>query len=400
MGLPSYVINFDELVEPMKKALSEADIKVDTSDISLDSSHINLDTSGIEGQIASLKESLDGINSDTSLINTTTENILNTLIEHNDTLDVQMEDIRDKVSSMVNTLVRIYNLLVTMNDDGENSRVEQDGKQRMIGATMEIRGEVIPYHTNFVFEDDTLITGFTISQSAWNINDKWNLMVGDFPLMDNIYTKMRGEHKQLSRFMAVPAGTEIVFNYDNSASANSKYVWIDLEYIELLPPPPPPPPPPEPEPEPEPEEPPVDDGTIDTGDIHNEWDLAIVLRWEGGVDTDLDLHAEVDGWEVNYSNEEVDAGNGDKAYLNYDFTSHDDADAWETEPEIITVKGFKGKRVYVKVINFDGGPITKNAEVEIIRKTEDGSTSSTKHVISPSNLQGNGTEHFVTSITV
>jgi len=394
MGLPSYVINFEDLIEPMKKALSEADLNIDAGDIALDGAMITLDTTGIENQLTTLKTSLDNINGDTSTIETTANDILNALVAHNDGAQLQLTDIKSKIDTMLQTLTGIKDLLVGLGGDSVNT-----GKQKMNGATIHI--EATPsntYGANFTFSSDILITGFTISQSAWNLDDKWNLVVGSLPIMENIYTKMRGEHKQLSKFMPVPTGTTINFSFDNTVTPNSKYVWIDLEYIDLTP---------DILPQAqtleqqEPDTPPPADGTIDVNDVINNWTTAVTLRWEGSCDTDLDLQVHIGSYDIDYGDTRITDGNGNSACLNFDYSDHSSSDAWNTKPEIITIDGFKGQTASIVIHNYNGGSITQDVSIIVQKKNEQGIiTTYSSTTIAPSDLNGRVVSYSVGSITL
>jgi hypothetical protein len=229
MGLPSYVINFDELVEPIKQAFEEADIKLNLEEIQLSDSSIDVNTDDIEGKLDEIVGILENIGKNTESTRLTAEDIYNQMVKHDEELKVQLDDFQFKIQAMIDTLLDIHDLLEKISG-GQTT----EGRQKMLGDSIEI--EKTPQITSreFVFEKDILLTGVTLSQSAWNNNDRWSLDIGGYNIFEDMYTKMRGEHKQLSKFYPIPAGTVILFNYDNTASANSKWVWFDLEFIELL----------------------------------------------------------------------------------------------------------------------------------------------------------------------
>jgi hypothetical protein len=229
MGLPSYVINFDELVEPIKQAFEMADIKLEIEQIELSDQNLNINTDEIEAMLEQIKVILTNVNGDTTSAKLTAVDILNQLKDHDLKLDIQLDDFQFKLQSMIDTLLDIHELLKAI--DGQSV---SEGRQKMLGDSIEIIG--VPQVTErlFVFDEDILLTGVTVSQSAWNINDQWSIDIGGYTMFDKMYTKMRGEHKQLSKFYPIPAGTEIKFRYDNTASGNSKWVWVDLEFIELI----------------------------------------------------------------------------------------------------------------------------------------------------------------------
>lgn len=118
--------------------------------------------------------------------------------------------------------------------------------------------------------------------------------------------------------------------------------------------------PPQPEPTP-PQEVPTDP------EIGHDYDLKFVLRWQNNSSTDLDFYAFLDHTSSNrvfYGNREYGSGE-DKMWLDNDHTQHGQ-DGRETQPEIITVLGFKQSVLSIQINNYDREPITENVTVEIL----------------------------------
>ena len=83
------------------------------------------------------------------------------------------------------------------------------------------------------FSEDSVLTGITYSQSAWKGEDFWELWVGDDRVFETVYTKELGEQKHWEVVHPVEAGKTVRLLLNNE-SGNSRDVWVDLEYVELL----------------------------------------------------------------------------------------------------------------------------------------------------------------------
>jgi hypothetical protein len=231
MGLPSYIINFDELKQPIIDAINEAAISVTLGDITLDSTAISIDTSAIETILDEMFVKLETTDNNMKLVSDTSKQILTSIKAHDVSINTHLTTITTKVEDIVTSMVDMHGLLEKIKE-----ALASEGTQRIVGESLAVPSIAGSYTKTWNLTKDILITGFTISQSAWNFNDKWSLSIGgSFMMFDKIHTKMRGEHKQLSKFLPVPAGTDITLTYDNTSSSNSKYVWADLEFLELEP---------------------------------------------------------------------------------------------------------------------------------------------------------------------
>ncbi|QXN70271.1 hypothetical protein INTERNEXUS_231 [Bacillus phage vB_BspM_Internexus] len=228
MGLPSLIINFEEIKDPIIRAINEAAISVSVGDVTLDSSSITIDTTEIEKSLDDILSKLGTVDSNVRLVQDASKNILNSLIAHDNNLKNSMDQLGTKLDNILSTTTSMFNILEEI-----KKQLATEGNQRAIGYSLAVPSVAGSYTKVFTSDKDTILTGITISQSAWNNNDKWSLKIGDFIMFDRIYTKNRGEHKELKKFFPVPANTPVTFQFDNTSSANSKYVWFDIDYIEI-----------------------------------------------------------------------------------------------------------------------------------------------------------------------
>ena len=123
--------------------------------------------------------------------------------------------------------------------------------------------------------------------------------------------------------------------------------------------------------------------------INHSYDWKIVLRWEGGCSTDLDLHAYFSSGGIIYFGSKTytkDASN--MAWLDYDYITHNDFSDRVKKPEIITLLGKPDDAVKIAISNFNGGHLRKKVEVNIFRTKGKKDVLYKSYTISPEILQG------------
>lgn len=190
-GLPKYVVNWEELTQPLKEEL----LKIITD---------------------ALKSKYPQVNA------------------HN--LEAILESIEDLLPS------NYYQDLQRKIDDFVYKKVE--GIQKVYGAYLDIPPIIKETQHDFKFDKDIFITGFHVDQTGWKKEDRYNLIINKQHLIKNAATKEIGEHKYFNTYFKVNANTPISLILENN-SGNSREIAVDLEYIEgttitLNPPPPPP----------------------------------------------------------------------------------------------------------------------------------------------------------------
>ncbi|MCJ8172598.1 hypothetical protein [Clostridium botulinum] len=236
-------------------------------------------------------------------------------------------------------LQQLKDLLPSVQYEGLKKKIDTfiyrkiEGIQKVKGILLDIPAIQNNYTEQFKFDKDVYITGLHFNQTGWKKEDKYSLEINKIKIIDNATTKEIGEHKYFNTFYKVNANTPISFIFHN-LSGNSRQTMVDLEYID------------------------GEDSSITPGieDIDNEWDIAVVMNWEENTDADIDLHGEIDGKKVWYGNKSHDG-----FYLNFDYTSH----KTNKNPEIISVKGYKNKKLLISIRNFNGVELKEPVTLEI-----------------------------------
>lgn len=187
MGLPSYVVNFDELSDLLKDYLQNG---------------INVDIGSISFSTAELERLLNEISG-----------------------KIQGVDYNDLITALNNLGAKLDNLTGNMG---------LSGTQRIYGKMLESYYYDETNQKNvieFIVPATGRLTGITYSLSTWNFEDSWDLVVGDNKLFNQVRTKEYGEHKYFNVFYPVTAGQSIKFIYNNASKA-SRVIWIDFNILE------------------------------------------------------------------------------------------------------------------------------------------------------------------------
>ncbi|MBM7869292.1 hypothetical protein JOC70_000761 [Clostridium pascui] len=178
MGLPKYVLNWDELTAPLKKELLKL------IDDAIKDKYPEINTDNIEADLEAILELLPS--------------------DH-------YEDLKRKIDAF------IYKNIV--------------GIQKIEGVYLDIPPLVKSTQHDFKYDKDVYLTGLHVDQNGWKKEDRWRLVINKVHLMKNVATKEVGEHKFFNTFYKVNANTPISFILDNN-SGNSREIMLDLEYIE------------------------------------------------------------------------------------------------------------------------------------------------------------------------
>ena len=124
MSLPSYVINFDELVDAIKDYLQNG--------VNVDIGSITVPTSNIEDLLTQIRDKIQGVN-------------YADLIEALNALGVKL--------------------------DGLAGNLGISGTQKIYGEMLQIPASTGAYTIELTVSANGRITGITTSQSAWNFQD-------------------------------------------------------------------------------------------------------------------------------------------------------------------------------------------------------------------------------------
>ena len=279
--------------------------------------------------------------------------------------DELVDELKQDILSMINDAIRnkypdlnfnniesalanIKSMLPTAHYEGLKRAIDSfmyrkvTGDQKIDGAALDVPPIIQTVTHKFMFDHDVYLTGFHFNQTGWKKEDLYSLEINKNRIIDHATIKEIGEHKQFNTFFKVRAKTPIYFLLDNN-SGNSRQTMIDLEYIDSVATTPPPPP----------------SGGVNIDAIPNEWDFAVVMNWEEGSHADVDLHGVMGDTHVYFSN-----SNENNLYLNFDFQEHVSND----NPEILSVKGNKDKKLQIYIHNYNGIQVMKPINIKIYHK--------------------------------
>ncbi|WP_039242670.1 hypothetical protein [Clostridium botulinum] len=183
MSLPSYVINFDELIDALKKYLEDG-IKVDVG-------NCNIDTKTLERLLNDIKAKMQDVDYDA-------------LIAALNALGAKFEDLANSMGI--------------------------SGTQKVYGDILEIDSKNNNYILQFKVPRNGKITDIVYSLSSWNYKDCFDITVNDEKLFNGSRTKEHGESIHFNVFYPVKAGDIIKFIFKSSGA--SKIVWVDFHILE------------------------------------------------------------------------------------------------------------------------------------------------------------------------
>jgi len=102
------------------------------------------------------------------------------------------------------------------------------------GFRMSIPAMTGTYETVYTPEEDMELVDIGIACSGYADNDYWELLVGDYKVVETMYTKELPEHINMGTTLyvvhAVPAGTPMRLQFHND-SGTSKTVWFNLRFL-------------------------------------------------------------------------------------------------------------------------------------------------------------------------
>ncbi|MBC2580002.1 hypothetical protein [Clostridium sp. DJ247] len=288
MGLPKYIINFDELTSDLKKKVLEL------IENELDNKYPQLDTNNIEALLENIKGLLPS---------------------------EKYKGLKEKIEALIN--------------------YRYEGKQKIRGILLDIPPIIKENISEFKFNKDIYITGLSINQTGWKKEDKYSLAINKNKIIDGATVKEIGEHKYFNTYYEVFANSPISFILQNN-SGNSRQIMVDLEYIEgtkttvVIEPP-----------------------TTGLEDIPNDWDIAVVMHWEKNSTADIDLHGVLGDMHVYFGRKTYEG-----LYLNFDYLEH----TTNKNPEILSVKGHKDKKLQIYVNNYNGKELLEPIEIKVYKK--------------------------------
>lgn len=178
MGLPRYIINFDEFVDRLGNDISEY-IREHIKD------NIKYDN-------------LNNINE-----------LLNIL--------------KDKLP---------YKKYIKITKRIKKLNVKYESEQLITGKILDIPAIKNNYKLQFKFKDCVSLTGLSLNCTGWKKEDTFDLTINKAKIIENCSLKEIGEHIYFNTYFRVNAQTPICFNFNNK-SGNSRQIIVDLEYINM-----------------------------------------------------------------------------------------------------------------------------------------------------------------------
>jgi len=393
MSLPRYVINYEE-IQPIIREVFEDVVLTFSIDVDLSKvTSINLDTVLIEQLLDEYGVTKFNKIVDNELQRLKIDNYIHELLEK---YTAELRKYSGEYRKLYKKMSKNYaNMRVYLSEILAHLLYTEEYEHKTKGYYLEvppIRGEHL---VTQIFDKDVKVAGLSFNQIGYKLGDALSLIINGKPIMTRVNFKEIGERIMLQTPYRVFKNTEIKIVFHND-SGNHHHFWVDLEYQEKtnrLPPV---------------VIPPIEEEEEDAslGNIANEWNTAITMRWEGSSDVDMDLHVTIDNERIYFANKEYKVDEQNFAYLNFDFMNHTESDDKAKKPEIITINNFKGKQAIVEVLKYNiASVLTEDVTIEISQKDNLGNIKPIgSHTISKDILNTNeytGTNRYhVTTITL
>jgi hypothetical protein len=226
MGLPRYIINYEESMPYIEGAIREGKIKVGL-DIKINQeTQAILDTTIIETKTNELEILNKDVNKKFSDIRNEISEIVKSIID----TKTQKEEKFNEVQNFLKKVLENEELISKDLEDIIN-QISPIGEQRVKGFyryVPPVRGDFV---ISFKESSDILLTAITFSQIGWKFEDTFSLNInGKYNIINNVSTKEVAEKKKFVRKERVPANTPINFVLHNN-SGNSRQMWLDIEYV-------------------------------------------------------------------------------------------------------------------------------------------------------------------------
>ena len=128
----------------------------------------------------------------------------------------------------------IYELLKGKLDNIEVSTPQYKGVSKVWGTKQGVPAIQGKFKiAEWVVPNDISLSEITFSQSSWKSEDFWDLWIDDNKIIDRVYTKELGDKKSFNITVPIHGGQTIKAVLHNN-SGNSRDVWIDIDYVDLL----------------------------------------------------------------------------------------------------------------------------------------------------------------------
>ncbi|ASU00067.1 hypothetical protein PBI_PBS1_245 [Bacillus phage PBS1] len=226
MGLPSYIINYNDSAKYIQEAIRDARLSLSISDVNMDKvTEAILNTSVVEGKLSSIVDINDVINQTISNLSSDIENISNFIITTSEENKEIINQIETKLKSQLDVTKSIKDTV-----SGIADKLSPQGEQRIKGFYEYVPPIREDFILEFIQNRDIELTAISMSQIGWKYEDTYDLMVGEDIIFSNISTKEVAQKKKFNKGLKVPANTSIKFILHNN-SGNSRQMWLDIEYL-------------------------------------------------------------------------------------------------------------------------------------------------------------------------
>jgi hypothetical protein len=225
MGLPSLVINRDELPAILKKILSEVSMKVSLENAKVEGLELDLGEEEIETLIDVIVEKTDAKSITVQDIYMAVINVQTNMSVLQSSYSNALTDASFNLTSLLNEQKAVETLLQRIID-----YLSIKGIPYSIPLRQVIPGSEGDFYLTFSSIRECLLTSVFSFQSEYRFEDSWSLYVNNELLFDHVGTKYTEERKNFSSHYGIKSGDTIRIVFHNY-SGKTKTINYDIDFL-------------------------------------------------------------------------------------------------------------------------------------------------------------------------
>jgi hypothetical protein len=225
MGLPSLVINRDELPAILKRILSEVSLNVSLENAKVEGLELDLGTEQIEALIEAISEKTDAKSISVQDIYMAVINVQANMSTIQSSYSNALTDASFNLTSLIGEQKIVEELLQRIID-----YLSIKGIPYTVPLRQVVPGNEGDFYLTFSSIRECLLTSVYSFQSEYRFEDSWSLYVNNELLFDHIGTKYAEERKNFSSHYGIKTGDTVRIVFHNY-SGKTKTINYDIDFL-------------------------------------------------------------------------------------------------------------------------------------------------------------------------
>ncbi|AMS01141.1 hypothetical protein AR9_g056 [Bacillus phage AR9] len=227
MGMPSHIINREDLEQIIIQALNSNSLKVNLTGLKLPETVISGNTEGIETGMKSILDVLNTQSQNAQDLFMSVSNLLaNTTIVEDLYID-RLYDLSLLVSRLIAEELEINELLNKIKD-----YLSLKGIDKSVSIRKDIPSVNGTYYLNCKVSEESNITKITSFQNQYDFSDCWDLRVNGVTVFENVFSKGIEQRKYFSSPLKVIPTDRVEFLFYNN-SGKQKTIYYDIDFLTI-----------------------------------------------------------------------------------------------------------------------------------------------------------------------